>query len=122
MQMRVTIGDKPMLTEQQRMRFRALQTKEEEGTLSPSEQIELQTFVQWIEEQEADYLHSATERMRQERLLLEEQNRALEALIRRKERLAKRLERVLAFSFSERKKINAQVTAILDAKTTGVAQ
>ncbi len=111
-----------MLTEQQRTRFRALQTKEDDGTLSLSEQTELQAFVQIIEEKEADYLRPATERLRQERLLLEEQNRALEVLVRRKERLAKRLRRILALSISEREKINAQVAAILDAKTTGTAR
>jgi uncharacterized FlaG/YvyC family protein len=111
-----------MLTEQQRRRFRALQMKEDDGTLSLSEQAELQALVQLIEEKEAGYLRPATERVRQERLLLEEQNKALEALVRRKERLAKRLERVLAFSISEREKINAQVAAILDAKTTEVAR
>jgi len=111
-----------MLTEQQRRRFRTLQTKEDDSTLSLSEQTELQAFVQLIEEKEAGYLRPATERLRQERLLLEEQNGALEALVHRKERLAKRLERVLALSISEREKINAQVAAILDAKMAGVAQ
>lgn len=57
-----------MLTEAQRQRFQELQQGEEEGTLSPAEQAELQAFVQLIEETEAVYLRPATERMRQERL------------------------------------------------------
>ncbi|MCW3055901.1 MAG: hypothetical protein JWN14_5071 [Chthonomonadales bacterium] len=110
-----------MLTKQHRRHFRALQTKEDNGTLSLSEHTELQAFVQLIDEKEAGYLRPATERIRQERRLLEEQNRALEVLVHRKERLTKRLERVLALSISEREKINAEVAAILDAKMTGVA-
>ena len=104
-----------MLTEAQRRRFRALQQKEDMGTLSPAEQAELQAFVQLVEDEEAVYLRPATERMRQERLRLEEQNNMLQALTRRKERLARRLERVLALSAAEREKINAQVTATRNA-------
>lgn len=111
-----------MLTESQRQRFRALQRGEEEDTLSPTERAELQAFVQLIEQKEAVYLRPATERIRQERLRLEEQNRALQALLRRKERLARRLERILALSASEREKINAQVTAILNASATGATK
>lgn len=110
-----------MLTELQRQRFRVLQEKEEEDSLSPSEQAELQVLVQCIEEAEAAYLSPATERIRQERLLLQEQNRALQALIWRKERLARRLERVLALSAQERAKIDTQMTAILHASITGTS-
>ena len=111
-----------MLTEAQRQRFRALQQGEEDGTLSVAEQAELQAFVQLIEDKEAAYLRPATERIRQERLRVEEQNQALQALIRRKERLARRLERVLALSSSEREKINAQVAAILNSSSAGAAK
>ena len=108
-----------MLTKQQRQRFRELQQREEDGALSSAEQAELQNFVQLIEDKEAVYLRPATERIRQERLRLEEQNKELQALIRRKERLARRLERVVALSAAEREKINAQVAAILNADATG---
>ena len=111
-----------MLTETQRQRFRALQNGEENGTLSEAEQAELQAFVQLIEEKEALYLRPATERIRQERLLLEEQNQELQVLVRRQERLERRLKRFLALSASERDKINAQVQAILNANTTGAAR
>ena len=111
-----------MLTELQRERFRALQQKEDNDTLSGAEQEELQGFVQLIEDAEAVYLRPATERIRQESLRLEEQNRALQALVRREERLARRLERFLALSASERARINAQVRAILNANPTGAAK
>lgn len=103
-----------MLTEQQRQRFRALQQSELDGTLAPTEQSELQALARQIEAEEAEYLRPATEHIHQERLQIQEQNRALQLLIRRKERLARRLERVLALSASERQKINTQVKAILD--------
>ena len=111
-----------MLTEAQRQRFRALQQSEMDGTLSPTEQAEMEAFVQQIETAEAVYLRPATERIRQERLRIEEQNKALQEVIRRKERLARRLERILALSAAEREKINAQVAAILNANTTGAAR
>ena len=76
-----------MLTELQRQRCRALQNGEENGTLSLEEQAELQAFVQLIEKKEAVYLRHATERIRQERLRLEEQNQELQVLVRREERL-----------------------------------
>lgn len=111
-----------MLTEPQRQRFRALQQSELDGTLSPTEQTEMEAFVQQIEAAEAAYLRPATEHIRQERLRIEEQNKALQEVIRRKERLARRLERILALSAAEREKINAQVASILNANTTGAAR
>src|SRR5579862_3603540 len=111
-----------MLTDAQRERFHALQRREEEGALSPTEQAELHAFMQKIEEEEAVYLHPATERIRQERLQIQEQNKALQYLVRRKERLARRLERILALSVSERDKINAQITAILNPNGIGAAR
>lgn len=111
-----------MLTDSQRQRFRALQNAEDNGTLSVSDQAELQAFVQLIEDKEAAYLRPATERIRQERLRLQEQNQELQILLRRKERLERRLERMLALSAAEREKINAQVAAILNATAVGSAQ
>jgi hypothetical protein len=111
-----------MLTEAQRQRFRALQQREEDGTLSLTEKAVLQAFVEQIEAGEAAYLRPAVERMRQERLQVEAQTKALHSLLRRKERLARRLERILALSASEREKINAQVSAILNAGPTGATK
>jgi hypothetical protein len=111
-----------MLTEAQRQRFRALQQKEDLGTLSPAEQAELQAFVRLVEDAEAASLRPATDSLRQERLRLEKQNEALQTLVRRKERLARRLERVLALSGSEREQINAQVAAVLNPGSGGAAK
>ncbi len=109
------------MTTSQRKRFQALQQNEDDGTLSSTEQTELAEFVQQIEADEAAYLGPATVRIRQQRLRLEEQNEALRTLIRRKERLARRIERVLTLSASERRKINAQQTAILNASSARTA-
>ena len=87
-----------MLTELERERFRILQEKEDNQTLDAAEAAEWQGFIDRIEAEEAAYLRPAIERERQERLKIEAQNRALKNLIRRRERLARRLERVLAFS------------------------
>lgn len=111
-----------MLTEHQSQRFNTLQQGEENGALSPAEQMELQAFVQQIEAEEAALLAPAMERMRQQRRRIEEQNAALAVLVRRKERLARRLERILALSIAEREKINAQVAAILNKTSTKAAR
>ena len=76
-----------MFTEPQRQRFRALQQREDDGTLTASEQAELQAFVQQIEAEEAAYLRPANERIRQERLQLAAQTAALKLLLQQRERL-----------------------------------
>ncbi len=87
-----------MFTEPQRQRFRALQQREDEETLTASEQVELQAFAQQIEAEEAVYLRPANERIRQERLQLAAQTAALKLLLQQREHLARRLEQVLALT------------------------
>lgn len=111
-----------MLTEFERERFHVLQQREDDGSLLPSEREELRAFVQQIEDAEAAYLRPATERIRLQRLRSEDQNRALEALIRRKARLAQRLERVLEFSEAERNRINSEVNLILNPASPGTGR
>ena len=57
-------------------------------------------------------LKAATERMRIERLELEAQNHALQALIKREERLTAHLREVLTESRSERQSIEAEKSRI----------
>ena len=75
------------------------------------EEIELSPKAQ----REQAALRAATERMRAERLELEAQNRALQALLEREERLAVHLREVLAASRAERQAIEAEKARILNA-------
>lgn len=77
------------------------------------EEIELSPEAQ--REQEA--LRGFIEQMRAERLELEAQNRNLQALIEREERLAAHLREVLAMSRAERQAIESEKTRLLS--TTG---
>ena len=58
-------------------------------------------------------LRAATERMRAERLELEAQNRTLQSLIEREERLTAHLREVLAASRAERQAIEAEKSRLL---------
>ncbi len=102
-----------MLTDEQRERFAALQQREEQGILTEAERSELNGLIAQVEADEAAYLRPATDRVHQERLQIEAQNAALKHLVRRKERLARRLERFLAASRAEQEAINAELTQIL---------
>lgn len=62
-------------------RFNTLRTAERQGTLTEADHVELQTLLQELDALETSYLHPATERVRQEREALEEQNRKLEDLL-----------------------------------------
>lgn len=77
------------------------------------EEIELSPEAQ--HEQQA--LRDSIERMRTERQELEAQNRALEVLIERENRLAAHLREVLAMSRAERQAIEAEKAQLLS--TTG---
>jgi hypothetical protein len=60
-------------------------------------------------------LESATERMRAERLKIDAQNRALEALIEREEQLAANLQAFLDNYHRERQALEAEKSRILSA-------
>lgn len=60
-------------------------------------------------------LRVSTERMRAERLELEAQNRALQALIEREQRLAAHLREVIAASRAERQAIESEKSRIFSA-------
>jgi len=108
-----------MFTELQRRRFSELQQREEDGVLSASEQEELNSLIQYVEAKEKEYLRPATNHIREERLLIQEQNKALKTLLRRQERLVRRLERVLASSQEERAAIQSSLSEILGSSPTG---
>ena len=63
-------------------RFNALRTAERQGVLTEAEGTELLALTQELDALEAAYIHPATERMRQEREALGEQNSKLEELLR----------------------------------------
>jgi hypothetical protein len=90
-----------MRGQQQGVRLRELRQREWDGALTEAEQKELQLLVQEIESAEAHYLGPATERLRLEREGIEARNRALQALVHRKEALVARLQTMLAESQAE---------------------
>ena len=102
-----------MLTEDERTRFRALQARADAGSLTSDEQTEYQGFIQQIESDEAVYLRPATERLRQECIEAESRNEALRQLLRRQERLARRLQRILEKSQVEQNAIQTELSGIM---------
>jgi predicted DNA-binding protein (UPF0278 family) len=71
-----------MWDEIKQARFNALRIAERQGTLTEAEGVELLALAQELDVLEAAYLHPATERVRQEREALGEQNSKLEELLR----------------------------------------
>lgn len=112
-----------MWDDQKRQRFQHLRERESAGVLGEGERAELTRLIGELQAAEARYLKPATKRLRDEREIVETQNRALEALVRRKERLAQRLEDFLAEAQAERRAIEGELAAMLvasrDAKTDG---
>ena len=100
-----------MWDEQKRQRFQWLRQREQ--PLSAAEQSELASLVKELETAEAMYLQPATERLRQERELLEKQNGELEKLSDRKKDLVQRLDRFLAEARAEQRTIETEVAAVL---------
>jgi hypothetical protein len=103
--------------QQKGVRLQQLRQRELDGALTEAEQKELQLLVQEIERAEADYLGPATERLRHEREGIEAQNRALQALLHRKEALVARLQTVLAESQAEQQAIDEELARILGEST-----
>lgn len=110
---------KAMEDEQKRARFQWLRQREEAGTLTPSEQVELAELIHEIESAEAAALRPSVEREEAECLSLEAQNAALAALVQRQENLVHRLQRVLAEAKAERHAIEEEKARILGG--SGVA-
>jgi hypothetical protein len=100
-----------MWDDQKRQRFQWLRQREQQ--LSAAEQSELASLVKELETAEEMYLQPATERLRQERELLEKQNGELEKLSARKKDLAQRLGRVLADARAEQRSIETELAAVL---------
>jgi hypothetical protein len=71
-----------MWDEIKQARCNALRIAERQGTLTEAEGVELLALTQELDVLEAAYLHPATERVRQEREALGEQNSKLEQLLR----------------------------------------
>jgi len=102
-----------MWDDQKRERFQHLRERESAGVLGDAERTELTLLIDELEAAEARYLRPATQRLRDEREIVETQNRALEVLVRRKERLAQRLEDFLAEAQAERRAIEGELAAVL---------
>jgi hypothetical protein len=102
-----------MWEEQKSHRFQQLRKRQQASQLSEAEQAELALLVKELEAAEAAYLAPATQQLRQEREILDDQNRSLENLIRRKEALVRRLHDFLAEMQAERRAIERELTAVL---------
>ena len=107
-----------MWTDQTRKRFQELRSREMNGSLSEAERSELANLLQYIELEEALYLGGATRRVREERERLEGQNRSLENLVQRKEKLVSRLRSVLVEAKTEREAIDAELAAVIGGSPT----
>lgn len=71
-----------MWDETKQARFNVLRAAEGQGALTEAEGAELRALTQALDALEATYLDPVTERVRQERRALEEQNSKLEELLR----------------------------------------
>jgi len=112
-----------MWTDEQRTRFQTLRDREEEGRLTDDERAELTAMIAEVEAMEATTLRPATERLRAERERLEAQNRDLQGVLERKERLALRLRDVLSAAETERRQLDEELARILgeNPAATGAA-
>lgn len=102
-----------MWEEQKSYRFQELRQRQQDGTLTGSEQAELALLVRELEATEAAYLAPATDRLRQQRQTLETQNRILEGLALRKGALVQRLRSFLAEAKAEQQAIECELAAAL---------
>ena len=102
-----------MWEERKRSRFQQLRQRQMESALTEAERADLAILVQELEAAEASYLAPATERLGQERQLLETQNRRLELLACRKKALVLRLRNFLAEAQAERQAIDGELAAVL---------
>ena len=102
-----------MWDEQTRRRFELLRQRESAGVIADTERSELESFLEELQSAEAIYLTPATEGLREKRRELDTQNRALEALARRRETLARHLHGVLAEAQAERQTIQGELVALL---------
>jgi hypothetical protein len=104
-----------------RARFETLREREEDGVLTEAEQAELARMIAEIEDAEAAYLAPAAERLRAERAQIAAKNAALQELIRRKEELVQRLEKMLDEVKAERRAIDEELERILGSSTASTS-
>lgn len=102
-----------MLDEQQHTRLEELRQREHGQPLTEMERAELEQLLQDVESAEAAYLTPATKRLREEREAVESQNRTLEDLVCRKQKLEQRLREFLADAQAERQMIEEELAAVL---------
>ena len=87
-----------------RIRFNEL--REPDRQLDPVEQGELAVLMKELEIMEAAYLAPATEKLRQERFVIEKRSDRLEEVIQRKKAFATRLDKFIAEA--EREKLSIE--------------
>ncbi len=88
------------------------QLRQRQNVLNETERAELANLAQKLESWEALTLVPATERLRKERAIVEDQNRILENLAHRREALVRRLGDFLVQAQSERRSIERELAAV----------
>ena len=107
----------PILTGEQRLRFRYLWDRRTEGDhpLSEVEESELKALLARLDAAEAAYLRPANARIETEATHLEAQNARLETLIERAEALSDRLRAFLAEARREQQATEREIENVLQA-------
>ncbi len=103
------------LTDLQRGRMSELRRVEISGTLSRHERKELADLIATVECAESAYLRPVTDRIREEHQQLEQGNAEMRELVRRKERLAARLSRILDLATAANDAIDSEAELVLRA-------
>src|SRR5437588_10394915 len=98
-----------MWNDEQKRRFQELRTRELQNELTTSEQAELTRLIHELEEEEAAYLRPANQRLDAKIRRTQQQNRVLKDLVRRRQNLIRRMERLLADSQKEQQFIDREV-------------
>jgi len=99
--------------DQKRHRFAELQRREQDGALSEVERGDLAALEDEVLAMESVYLGPATQRLRQQREVMDAQNRRLDALVARKTALVDRLQSFLSDAEAERRAIEGELEAVL---------
>ena len=101
------------MNDQKRERLQCLRQRDLNGTLTDSEKSELSLLIQELDCAETAVLRHATERLQNERQVVEARNRVLQDLVGRRQVLAARMRTVLAETQAERQAIDRELTSVL---------
>ena len=98
-----------MISTEDSERFSCLLEKKDEDSITADELVELDRLYHVFEDDEMERLAPALERMRSDRLKIDNDNLVLQKIIQRRERLVAKLEAVLRQSQAERTSTNKKL-------------